>query len=392
MINSRFRKKYIQLFIIIAVSLLSMKIGWAQSAPIDLNAPSQKSSNSAKSTLPKNPPLPPIDPRRQTISPVEEQQVQENKPEVQISPEPEKPIEEALPQQSAPLEEKPTEPVETPTVKATEQPEAAPKSDMLQRKNQPQAPIKVSITAKLTEEGPLLTKGVVWHVFKADGGPMIPEKIVTRSEGGNGQFELEPGSYVVTADYGAAQATRILSVSTTPVTMNIVFNAGGMRINAAVSQDVFLPPEDVDFEVLADDPTNNEGVRKVILKNAPENKNIALSEGTYHVISRYGDLNAIVRADIRVEAGKLTQATIYHKAAKITLKLVNEPGGEALANTSWTILTPGGDLVSELVGAFPGLVLAEGDYTAIARHEGKLYNRDFSVETGLNREVELVAQ
>ena len=43
----------------------------------------------------------------------------------------------------------------------------------------------------------------------------------------------------------------------------------------------------------------------------------------------------MVRSDIRVQIGKLTDVTVTHRAAVITFKLVSERGGEALANTNW---------------------------------------------------------
>ena len=89
---------------------------------------------------------------------------------------------------------------------------------------------------------------------------------------------------------------------------------------------------------------------------------LLLPEGTYHVVSNYGDSNATVRSDIRVQAGKLTDVVVNHRAAVITLKLVNERGGEAQANTQWSVLTPGGDVVKEAIGAFPKVILAEGEY------------------------------
>ena len=75
-----------------------------------------------------------------------------------------------------------------------------------------------------------------------------------------------------------------------------------------------------------------------------------------------------------------------------TLKLDNKPGAEALANTTFTVLTPGGDVIRELMGAFPSLVLAEGEYAVIARHDGKTYQSTFEVQTGMDRDVEVVAQ
>ena len=57
---------------------------------------------------------------------------------------------------------------------------------------------------------------------------------------------------------------------------------------------------------------------------------VVVPEGAYHIVSNYGDTNAVVRSDIRVQAGKLTDVTVNHRAALITLKLVSEHGGEAL--------------------------------------------------------------
>lgn len=87
--------------------------------------------------------------------------------------------------------------------------------------------------------------------------------------------------------------------------------------------------------------------------------------------------------------GKLIEATLRHRAATITLKLVKSPGGEALANTSFSVLTPGGDVIRELIGAFPALVLAEGEYVAIARHEGKTYQNVFRVHTTRDADIEI---
>ena len=116
-----------------------------------------------------------------------------------------------------------------------------------------------------------------------------------------------------------------------------------------------------------------------------------LPEGTYYIVSNYGDGNSVVRSDLRVQAAKLTDIVVTHRAAVITLKLVNDPAGEALANTQWTVLTPGGDVIKELIGAFPRVVLAEGDYRVIARNEGRTFQRDFKVITGVDGEVQVLA-
>ena len=52
-----------------------------------------------------------------------------------------------------------------------------------------------------------------------------------------------------------------------------------------------------------------------------------------------------------------------------------------------------GPCPTKLIDAFPRIVLAEGDYHVIARNEGKTYQRDFKVITGvLVGEVEVLAR
>ena len=62
------------------------------------------------------------------------------------------------------------------------------------------------------------------------------------------------------------------------------------------------------------------------------------------------------------------------------------------ANTSWSVLTPGGDSIKEFIGAFPSIVLADGEYVAVARHDGKTYQANFKVDAGRDREVEVLAR
>ena len=97
----------------------------------------------------------------------------------------------------------------------------------------------------------------------------------------------------------------------------------------------------------------------------PATNILRLPEGRYYVECTYGDSNAMVSAEITVAAGKLTQANFHQMAATLTLKLVSQPGGEAIANTAWSILTPGGDVIRESIGAFPSLILVEGNYTVV---------------------------
>ena len=160
-------------------------------------------------------------------------------------------------------------------------------------------------------------------------------------------------------------------------------------LNAVSGNDMRIPRGELSFSIFSSD-VKEDGERALVVADVKPETVVRLNSGTYHVVSNYGSVNAVIRADIQVEAGKLTEATIQHRAAKLTLKLVSEPGGEAIADTAWSILTSSGDVVSESVGAFPTLVLAEGEYTAIARNNEKIYQRNFTVSAGVNTDVEVL--
>ena len=64
----------------------------------------------------------------------------------------------------------------------------------------------------------------------------------------------------------------------------------------------------------------------------------------------------------------------------------------AMTATPITVLTPGGDVIKESIGAFPRVILAEGEYRAIARNEGKVFEREFNVVAGVDGDIEVLAR
>jgi hypothetical protein len=255
---------------------------------------------------------------------------------------------------------------------------------------QPRPSLKLS--ALVTEDGPPIRSGLVWRVFteRPDGADDKLQLVVTAS-GGDAEFRLEPGSYLVHAAYGRAGATTRVTVTADKTRREtLILNAGGLRLAAAGAGDLPLPADKLSFDIYAKD-ADQRGERQALVLGVKPGRVVRLNADTYRVVGHYGDLNAVVRAEIHVNPGKLTEATVYHKAAQLTLKLVNEPGGEALPNTSWLVLTPGGDTLTESVGAFPTIVLAEGDYTLVAKNQDRIFTRNFTVQAGFDREIEVVA-
>lgn len=203
---------------------------------------------------------------------------------------------------------------------------------------------------------------------------------------------LLPGDYLVNAAYGLSNLTKEIKVeSGRSIEETFVLNTGALRLSAALADNEPLPAGAVHFDIMSDEE-DQFGNRRTILGSAKPGLTIRLNAGAYHIVSLYGDANATLRADVTVEPGKVTDATVKHAAAAITFKLVQEAGGEALADTQWSVLTTAGDMVKETTGALPTHILAAGNYAVVARHGGLSYTSRFSVETGQPKQIEVVVE
>lgn len=254
--------------------------------------------------------------------------------------------------------------------------------------------VPVTLSARTVAGGAIIKSGLVWWIYKnvktRDGN----YPLVDTYRSATPTAALPPGAYRIAATYGKVNLIRDIVVERGRALQEIfVLNAGGLRLGAVTVNGKTIPPNSVRYDLFADETeTDQFGNRKLVLRDARPGLVIRLNAGAYHVVSTYGDANAVVRVDVTVEPGKLTDATINHVAGKITLRLVNQRGGEALANTQWNILTPSGDIVKESAGALPSHILAPGSYTVLARHRGKDYTREFVVEPGETRQIEVVIQ
>ncbi|MGV8937016.1 MAG: hypothetical protein ACOH2J_07810 [Allorhizobium sp.] len=249
----------------------------------------------------------------------------------------------------------------------------------------------VSLEARLTSDGNAMQQGLSWRVFSPIPGGDGKLPMLASAEGGTADFELLPGDYFVNVTFGRAGTTKKLTIpqSGDVEKQVLVLDAGGMMLNAISGTDSRIPAKDLSFKIYASE-MRDDGERGLVMDDVKPATIVRLNAGSYHIVSEYGDVNAVVRADIKVEAGKLTEAVMQHRAAQINLKLVSEEGGEAIADTAWSVLTSAGDIVNESVSAFPIMILAEGEYTAIARNKEKIYQRDFTVSAGRNDDVELL--
>ena len=199
----------------------------------------------------------------------------------------------------------------------------------------PTGAVLLTASAALSADAPALRGGVIWRVFneraEADGS----HALVAESTDPQLGFALPDGAYIVHAAYGLASATRKIVVAGRNVTERFNLNAGALKIIGVIGD---APIARARTAISIFIPERNNPEAKLVLPNAHGGDVIRLPEGNYHIVSTYLEMpkpgtqpagspaynptNSIATADLRVTPGKLIEATLKHRAATLTLKLV----------------------------------------------------------------------
>ena len=218
----------------------------------------------------------------------------------------------------------------------------------------------LAVSARFGHDLPAINGGLHWRVYRTESNGL--PRLVKEEKGAAPSFVLPPGAYVVSAGFGLASVTKAVQVRAEAMKDVFEIPAGGLRIEGRVG-DARIPQGQISFDLYKGSQFEP-GDKRPIASAIMTGDIVLLPEGAYHIVSNYGDANATV----------------------------NERGGEARADTQWSVLTPGGDVVKESIGAFPRVILAEGEYRAIARNDNKTYESEFRVVNGVDREVEVIAR
>jgi len=287
--------------------------------------------------------------------------------------------------------------IESPAIELPGEGAAAPASP-------PEGQGGVRLEALFGAEGTPVRSGLLWRVFSAEANHEGIYSLLRQSDEASPLLMLPYGDYVVHVAWGLAGAVQRIAVAGQLQRVTLPINAGALRIVGRLD-DNEIPPQRLRIAIYI--PDQNDPEARLIARDVRAGQEVGLPEGTYHIVSTLLDTgrgsrmvdpgqaretNSVVSADVRIRAGQLTEATLRHRAATLTFKLVHTQGGEALANTNFTVLTPGGDVIGELIGAFPSMALAEGEYVAIARHDGRTYQSTFRVASGVDRDVEILTR
>jgi len=234
-----------------------------------------------------------------------------------------------------------------------------------------------------------ISQGLVWRIYAPAAQGQAP-KLISHLNEAIPTVQLAAGQYIVNAAFGRAHLTRVINVvAGARRREQFVLNAGGLKVITKVSGNATIERGKARYDIYSDE-RDQFGKRRRVISNAKPGLITRLNSGIYQIVSRLGDANAHVSAEVAVEAGKLTEAVVSHEAAKVTFKLVQTQSGEALADTQWIIMTNAGSVVKETAGALPTHVLAPGSYSVSARWRGKLFTRTFDITSGKNIEIEVL--
>ncbi len=166
----------------------------------------------------------------------------------------------------------------------------------------------LSLTARYGKDLPVINSGLVWRVFADRPDETGTFKLIREDRGATPNIVLPPGSYVVHVAFGLVSAVRPVTLKSETDRESFVLPAGGLRIEGRVGTSK-IPQNQISFAIYKGSQFEV-GERAPLVPNVSAGDVALLPEGTYYIISNYGDANSVVRSDIRVQAGKLTDVTI----------------------------------------------------------------------------------
>ena len=161
----------------------------------------------------------------------------------------------------------------------------------------------LQVTATLTENGPAIEQGLLWHVFQRPADGASQPTLVAQSKDASARFRLEPGDYLVNVAFGRAHLTRRISLQAGQSNLErFVLNAGGLKINAIPPFPGLHAERSIVYDVFSEE-RDQAGNRTRVLTGGRLDRIVRLNAGLYQVVASYGDANARVRAELAVEAG-----------------------------------------------------------------------------------------
>ena len=234
----------------------------------------------------------------------------------------------------------------------------------------------MELSARLSEDGGLITRPVHWKVRRAttDGGlaaGSAPELLEAEEPVSN--LFLDPGTYTIEATYGSVSIARDVEVLKGHyMVYTFVFNVGGLRTLSTLASEPLPTPFRAVHKVYA---TSGEASGQLIATSDVPGGLMRLGAGNYRLESVIEPGNTVTRTDVSIKPGILTTLQLDHQAGIAT---VNTDAG-----TAWTITDRNSSWSASGTGP-QQLTLAPGTYD----WAGGQKTRMVIIEAGKHTEVQ----
>ena len=252
----------------------------------------------------------------------------------------------------------------------------------------------LGLVAKLASDSPPLEANIKWEIYNFKKSSDGNRSQILTSEVAQPTLPLSPGKYIVRAVFGISSTAKVVTISPAQITdATFILNTGGIRVKPLLiageppagklsQQWIFLNP-----------PTGSTSSAQLIATANDPNEIHQLSAGIYELISRFGTANAVVKTNVTISPGLLTEVEISHKAGIVQFKLLKKRrGGEELTGASWKLFDDEGNEVARDFAAASGEIIAPGRYKVTALYNDNTYTKMFNIKPGRKKLIEVVVK
>lgn len=233
----------------------------------------------------------------------------------------------------------------------------------------------LELSAKLSEDGGIIQRPVLWTVKQADG------PVVYTGDEPVANFASDPGDYEVTARYGTVTVKRnVTLLQGQRLGVSFVLNVGGLRVLPRVG-DLARPSARPETRIFATSGLSN---GQLIAVSTIPGEIVRLGAGSYRIESRFNPGNVIKETTVDVRPGLLSAIELDLPAG--VARLAARATG---ADVVWTISARNGEALPPITGTAADVVLKPGAYTASAIVGGTESRLDFSISPGESKDVVL---
>ena len=239
----------------------------------------------------------------------------------------------------------------------------------------------IELAGRLHELGGLINRPITWTIKRPVVAGQRAGELILRQSASVINAPLEPGDYLVEAQYGFKKITQAISLEAGQrLAMTFILNVGGIR--ALSKLDDLTTPTNINAHHSIYALTGPQKGQQ-ITAGSHQGKVLRLGAGTYRIESRLWPGNTVTEQTVTVKPGILSSLELAHQAGLVRVA-VGVSVGSAVA---WDIHKLDGSWHSGHTKPEAALVLAPGQYEIKAIVNGTVLRQQFSITAGESRTV-----